>query len=155
MTKFFSKMQYGYLKRLNFMLISNPSKKLQKTHAKKFTNEKVTEIWSFFYFNYCVQKFLSYKCFGWTFELFVTGFELSIEFWVLWYPYQILAKKLFFLHYHSLLTLSQTRTKGLKKTKNVFRIPFTSISGRGGSILSKKSQSLNPTVLYISKDSRY
>ncbi len=34
-------MQYGYKKK-NLMLISNPLKKLQKTHAKKVNNEKVT-----------------------------------------------------------------------------------------------------------------
>jgi hypothetical protein len=28
------------------MLISNPSKRLQKTHAKKVINERVTEKWS-------------------------------------------------------------------------------------------------------------
>ncbi len=63
------------------MLISNLSKKLQKRMQQNLPTKKLQKF-VVFYFSYCVQKFLSYKCFGWTFELFVNGFELGIEFWV-------------------------------------------------------------------------
>ncbi len=41
----------------------DPLKKLQKTHAKKVREEKVTEKWGFCFY-YCVQKFSAYEFFG-------------------------------------------------------------------------------------------
>jgi hypothetical protein len=50
-------------KKQNLMGISNPLKKLQKTHVKKVINEKVSKN-GYFDFYYCVQRFSAYNFFG-------------------------------------------------------------------------------------------
>jgi hypothetical protein len=44
---FFSKMQYGYKKTQNLMLILNVLKSCKQTRAGKVINKKVTDNWSF------------------------------------------------------------------------------------------------------------
>ncbi len=56
----------------------------KKFSAKKWQNNKV------FDFYYWEQKFLACNFFGVNCFSF---FQLSIEFWVLWFPYQIFAEK--------------------------------------------------------------
>jgi hypothetical protein len=46
-TIFLAKMQYGYQKTQNIMLISNLLEKFQNHQAKKTVTEKVSEKWSF------------------------------------------------------------------------------------------------------------
>ncbi len=68
-------MRYWYSK--NFMLVSNPLKKFQKTRAKKLSAK-----WSCYFFS-CVLKFATFNFFWVNFCAFFDGFELSIEFCVL------------------------------------------------------------------------
>ncbi len=76
----------------NFMLISNPLKKLQNIPCKKVINKKVTEKWSFFTFITECLGFRPITFFGVTFRTFFIRTELSIKFCFLWYPYRIFEK---------------------------------------------------------------
>ncbi len=62
------------------MIVSNPLKKLQKTHAKKIINEKVTEKWSFtFITKKYVQKFWAVTFFG-CYSTFLTDSDSASNF---------------------------------------------------------------------------
>jgi hypothetical protein len=101
-----------------------------------------------FDFYYCLQKFSAYNLF-WVNLLcfFYNGFELSIEFCIL----SNYCKNIFCFYLHILLNLKQNTDETVEKTKNAFykcvlESHFTLFSGPGGSILSKKSKSMTPSV---------
>ncbi len=69
--------------------------KVEKTHAKKVVNEKVTEKLSFGLF-LLFAKISACKFWGF-FALFLNGFELGIKVFVFRNPYQILEEETLFL----------------------------------------------------------
>jgi len=87
------------------MLILNPLKNLQKSHAKKVIKEKVTLKWSFD-FCYCVQKFSPYNFLGDFLHFMITISSL-------W--------KSIFLLLLALFSYYKTKISrnGLTKTKNI------------------------------------
>jgi hypothetical protein len=65
------------------MLISNPWKKLQKTHKKKVINEKVTEKLNLFFFFLLCAKVLAYNYFWvdhWIYIHFSTDSNSALNF---------------------------------------------------------------------------
>ncbi len=102
----------------NLMLISNPLKKLQKTHAKKVINEKVTEL-------FCA---------------FFNGFNLSIEFCVFTIPMSNF-KQIYLL---ILALFANFKAKigqnGSKKRKTVFEKKYVLEYLRSGRLLLVKKR---------------
>ncbi len=129
MTKFFQKCNMGIKKRWILCWFQIRRKNYQRKSYRKL---------EFFTLIIVCKSFYPINVLGEFWTVFWTVSNSASNFGFYDTHIEFLPKKLFCLYYRSLLTLSQTRIKGLKKTKKVFRIPFTSISGRGGSILSKK-----------------
>ncbi len=72
--------------------------------------------------HYCAQKISANNVLKWTFCTFFNGFELGIEFCLLWYPclFKFCKIKFFSLSLHFLLTLKPNWDEKAQKTKNVF-----------------------------------
>ncbi len=124
-------MQNRY-KTANLTLILNPLKRLQKILCEKsyqWISDRKMEFLTFI-------TVLAFNFFWLIFLHFFNRLDFCIRFCILWYWYCI---KNFLKNYHFLQTLKPNLEKRLKKTKMVFVLEshFTSISGLGGSILSK------------------
>ncbi len=125
----FSQMQNGYQKKENFMLISNPLKKLQKYHSKNCYHWKIDrKNWVFdFYFR--MQRVFGYAFLGF-FWWFFAFYDTHIKFLKKYFAY--------------IGTFANFKAKigrnGSKKLKSCLRISYDiyCTSGLGGSIFSKK-----------------
>ncbi len=135
------------------MLILNPKKKLQKNSCDNKVSAK-----SDFY--YCMYKFSACNFFQVNFFAFFNsnGFELSIKFCVLRYSNHFLK----FLYQNILLTVKPNVEERAEKnkTKNIFykcvlEWHFASISGLGGSILSKKVKIAVPLYTYLYSNQKW
>ncbi len=110
-----------------------------------------------FDFYYCVQKNSAFNFLGSFFALFKTDLNSASNF-AIRTPISNFCGDLFFLFQHFLLTLKLQMDKTAQKTKHlfykcVFESPLTSITGLGGSILTKRSKSLylNVHIWYMTK----
>ncbi len=153
---YFSIMQYWYQKRRIWSWFWIRWKSCKTTHVKKVISEKVTSQWIFWLLLLWSKVFGPITSFRWFFCIFFQHIQTQHKIVCLMIPISNCFEKVFLLSLAFFTNFkAKTRPKRLKKmknkTKNIFyksivESHFTSISGLGGYIFSKKSKSFYPSL---------
>ncbi len=137
-----------HIKTHNLILISNPLKKLQNTQAKKLSTKK-WEKNGVFDFYYCVRNFSVSNFLGVNFLTFFQRIRTQHRILRFRIPISNFCKTKFIFLKVALFANCKVK-RGRNKAKNiksyVINVSYSSISGLGGSILSKKSTLFCPKI---------
>ncbi len=100
-------------------------------------------IWPKHFFPHISVTFLLITFFLCIFQNFFNGFEISVKFFVFWYPYWFLTKKFFFSCYHFLYTLIANAQETAQKNGKSF---FMNVSSN---LVMQPSKGLHNQVVKI------